>query len=189
RLLGGGAFFALDSGIASSGESSLQSPGECAILLRAAALAAPIEKALKDHGIPCHLIGEDPWRSLDAADAYAAGVRVDAVNILTIHAAKGLEFDHVFVAALEEGILPFTLYTGGEAEDESTRVEEEKRLLYVAMTRARKGLYLSWARKRTFRGRKLESGPSRFLAAVEAAVPLTEDGLPKREKDPHRWLF
>jgi uncharacterized protein (TIGR00375 family) len=182
RLIGGAAFFALDSGIADAAEESgLRSLGDCAILLRASALAPPIEKALRDHGIPYHILGEKPWRE-------ELRVYVEAVSILTMHASKGLEFEHVFVAGLEEGILPFTLYDDSDAA-KTGLVEEERRLLYVAMTRARTGLYLSWARSRMFQGRKLEYGPSRFLRDLESLVPLEKENLPPRKKDPQLKLF
>jgi len=88
---------------------------------------------------------------------------------MTIHASKGLEFDHVFVAGLEEGILPFTLY------NEHPDIEEERRLLYVAMTRARRGLWLSYSASRNFRGRVLKNPPSRFLPELETLVPLVTE--------------
>jgi superfamily I DNA/RNA helicase len=103
-------------------------------------------------------------------------VRREGVRVMTIHASKGLEFRRVFIAALEEGLLPLTLYGEGS-------IEEERRLLYVAMTRARHGLYLSWARKRKLRGRKLEGGPSRFLKDLETLVPPGE-ASPSRPRDP-----
>jgi superfamily I DNA/RNA helicase len=93
----------------------------------------------------------------------------EGVKVMTIHASKGLEFDHVFVAGLEEGILPFTLY------NENADIEEERRLLYVAMTRARRGLWLSSSASRNFRGRLLKNPPSRFLQEVETLVPLVTD--------------
>jgi uncharacterized protein (TIGR00375 family) len=100
----------------------------------------------------------------------------EGVQIMSIHASKGLEFDHVFVPALEDGLLPFTLYEGKEGKAHLTaKIEEEKRLLYVAMTRARTGLYLSYARKRTFQGRKLENPCSPFLDGLEALIPLYEE--------------
>jgi superfamily I DNA/RNA helicase len=189
RLIGGTTFFAFDSGVVRGSdtggveEGALKSLGECAILLRAAALSPPIEKALRDHGIPFHLIGEKPWREEES-------IYVDAVNILTIHASKGLEFDHVFVAGIEEGLLPFTLYDEKNGGSESARrIDEERRLLYVAMTRARSGLYLSWARSRIFQGRKLERGPSRFLGELENLIPRFQDTIPKREKDLQLRLF
>ena len=122
-------------------------------------------------------------------------LKSEGVRIMTIHASKGLEFDHVFVAALEEGLLPFTLFdkpggkdrkkTDGEAEN---RIAEERRLLYVAMTRARRGLYLSWARQRNYQGRKLSGGPSRFLKALEKTVPLLRETR-ERKREPQLRLF
>ena len=124
-------------------------------------------------------------------DGYEA--HSETVSLMTIHAAKGLEFDHVFVAGLEEGILPFTLFEerSGQNEDAAhleERLEEERRLLYVAMTRARIGLHLSWARSRHFRGRALSLQPSRFLAQIEELVPLLDAG-PRRPRDPQMGLF
>jgi DNA helicase-2/ATP-dependent DNA helicase PcrA len=85
---------------------------------------------------------------------------VTRVELLTIHAAKGLEWPMVFVAGLEEGTLPHerSLLT-------PEGIEEERRLCYVALTRAGERLYLSWAGRRT-RGKVLK--PSRFLAEIEA---------------------
>lgn len=97
----------------------------------------------------------------------------EGVKIMTIHASKGLEFDHVFVIGLEDGILPFTLYDGDGSAN--SRLEEERRLLYVAMTRARIGLYLSWAHSRNFKGRKLSGKPSPFLSELEKIIPLAEE--------------
>ena len=123
-------------------------------------------------------------------------LRVEGVRVMTIHAAKGLEFEHVFVAALEEGLLPFTLFekkpgTAGEAGTggpEEERIAEERRLLYVAMTRAKSGLYLSCARSRNYRGRTLRSGPSRFLACLEEDAPLIREPIP-RQRESQLRLF
>ncbi|MDL2228948.1 UvrD-helicase domain-containing protein [Treponema sp. OttesenSCG-928-L16] len=112
------------------------------------------------------------------------------VHIMTIHASKGLEFDHVFIPGLEEGILPFTLFDEKEDPDGSAanRAEEERRILYVAMTRSRTGLYLSRSRTRMFRGRKLTLSPSRYLDELEKIIPLRrEQGEVKR--DPQLKLF
>jgi DNA helicase-2/ATP-dependent DNA helicase PcrA len=77
----------------------------------------------------------------------------NAINIMTIHASKGLEFDYVFVIGLEEGFFP--IY--------DSDVEEERRLAYVAITRARKKLYLSYTQSRFVRGKRSSLNPSRFL--------------------------
>ncbi len=82
----------------------------------------------------------------------------DALNLMTIHAAKGLEFDCVFVCGVEEGLMPHV----GSAGD-SRAVEEERRLMYVAMTRARDALYLTWAGTRVRMGGVQAMSPSRFL--------------------------
>ena len=83
---------------------------------------------------------------------------VEKVAFMTLHAAKGLEFDNVFVVGIEEGILPHE--RSGEDEEEK---EEERRLLFVGMTRARTRLELSYCRYRTIRGMALRSVVSPFL--------------------------
>jgi superfamily I DNA/RNA helicase/PHP family Zn ribbon phosphoesterase len=112
-------------------------------------------------------------------------INKSGVRVMTIHASKGLEFDHVFIAGLEEGILPFTLYDDSFSD---SRIEEERRILYVAMTRARKGLNLSLARSRNFRGRNLTGGPSRFIGELEKMIPLLQNNLPVKN-DPQIKLF
>jgi DNA helicase-2/ATP-dependent DNA helicase PcrA len=185
RIMGGTSFFSLDSGVADSADAAAEpaDPDDCAVLVRSLALAEPVVKALEDHGIPFVLTG-DKSRTTDAPEITRHGVR-----LMTIHASKGLEFAHVFVPALEEGLLPFTLYDDWEDPAFTERVEEEKRLLYVAMTRARKGLYLSWAAKRFFQGRTLENPPSRFLANLEDLIPLHQGERRKRPQDPQLQLF
>jgi superfamily I DNA/RNA helicase len=78
------------------------------------------------------------------------------MSVMTIHRAKGLEFDHVWIAGLEERLLPHgrSIREGAEPE--------ERRLAYVAVTRARRTLHVSWSRERDGRERE----PSRYLAAV-----------------------
>jgi DNA helicase-2/ATP-dependent DNA helicase PcrA len=84
-----------------------------------------------------------------------------AATLLTCHSAKGLEFDHVFLIGLEEGLLPHV-----SAFDSAVELEEERRLCYVAMTRARKTLTLACTQQRNLYGERRESRPSRFLAEV-----------------------
>ena len=85
----------------------------------------------------------------------------DSINLLTIHNAKGLEFRAVFVAGIEEGLLPHnrSIY-------EEKGVEEERRLLYVAITRAKEYLYLTYANYRRINGLNDASAPSRFLSEI-----------------------
>jgi superfamily I DNA/RNA helicase len=183
-LIGGATFFAQDSGAVTEGNAAPgdAAPRDCAVLLRTLGLADPIVKALNDHGIP-YVLQNDESRQIEEA-----GVALEGVRIMTIHAAKGLEFPHVFVPALEEGILPFTLYDDQHDPGFAAHVEEEKRLLYVAMTRARQGLYLSWATHRSFRHRQLELPPSPFLAVLEDLVPLRRADRPRKRED-QGWLF
>ena len=83
-----------------------------------------------------------------------------SVPLTTVHAAKGLEFDYVFVSGLEDGLFPHTALSG---EEEKLRMEEERRLFYVAITRARKRVFLSLALFRTLFGEKQVNMPSRFI--------------------------
>lgn len=87
----------------------------------------------------------------------------DVLPLMTLHLAKGLEFDHVFIVGLEEGILPHI-----RAIDESDELEEERRLFYVGMTRARKSLCLCHANERMVRGNYNYNVPSRFLEEIPA---------------------
>lgn len=86
--------------------------------------------------------------------------RADRVRILTLHAAKGLEFPVVFITGCEEGILPFAF------ANRAVDVEEERRLFYVGMTRSCGMLYLTYAKTRLQQGQRLEQTSSRFLSAI-----------------------
>ena len=81
----------------------------------------------------------------------------DAVKLSTLHAAKGLEFGHVFLIGCEEGILPHQVSIDGE------QIEEERRLMYVGITRAQKSLNISWCKKRKKAGEMQMCEPSRFI--------------------------
>jgi len=82
----------------------------------------------------------------------------DALTLITLHQAKGLEYDAVFMLGLEEGLLPHS-----RSMEDPMQLEEERRLCYVGMTRARKRLYMLRSFKRGFRGGGLPTLPSRFL--------------------------
>jgi len=104
-----------------------------------------------------------------------------AVTLMTCHSAKGLEFDYVYLVGLEEGLLPLVRDYDYDAD-----VEEERRLCYVAMTRARKGLTLSAARSRVLYGRTEERRVSRFVEEAGTAVsPCADRGrAPAKKKAP-----
>jgi DNA helicase-2/ATP-dependent DNA helicase PcrA len=88
------------------------------------------------------------------------------VNLMTIHAAKGLEFPVVFIAGTEDGIIPHTRSLEDGAEDDSGPMEEERRLFYVAITRARDNLYITSCEKRRRLQDVVECTPSPFLAEI-----------------------
>ena len=95
------------------------------------------------------------------------------VNLLTYHRAKGLEWDAVFLPMLEEGSLPIR-----QALDDDEALAEERRLLYVGITRARVHLALSWAERRETRGRESRRQPSRFLLDVRGPARVRDLGGP-----------
>lgn len=94
-------------------------------------------------------------------DNLETGENADAVHLMTIHAAKGLEFDYVYIVGLEEGLFPSML----SAEEEN--IEEERRLLYVAITRAKEYCSISFARYRAINGMTEYMIPSRFLRDLD----------------------
>jgi DNA helicase-2/ATP-dependent DNA helicase PcrA len=111
-----------------------------------------------------------------------------AVTLMTLHSAKGLEFSDVYVAGLEEGFLPHVQSAGSEDE-----IEEERRLLYVGMTRARRRLTLTLARQRMLYGEVRPREESRFAEELPADVVRIEDAAPtlfarEEDSDPgFRW--
>lgn len=102
--------------------------------------------------------------------------KMDFVALMTMHSAKGLEFDVVFVAGLEENLFPSYRSTVDEI-----KMEEERRLCYVALTRARKKLYLSFATSRTLYNQATYNKPSRFLNEIPENL-LDQKIMNKREK-------
>ena len=134
--------------------------------LRDEAAAAGVVTAWQRLTVLAESCGSDRARLSDAvalaAESDFFDPRADRVSLLTLHAAKGLEFRAVFIVGLEDGILPLTF---GERDEAS--VAEERRLFYVGMTRAQDRLVLSRAQQRLWRGslRQLEASP--FLADIE----------------------
>jgi DNA helicase-2/ATP-dependent DNA helicase PcrA len=108
------------------------------------------------------------------------------VLLMTLHAAKGLEFESVFLVGLEEGLLPHSRSLTSEEA-----LEEERRLCYVGMTRAMERLHLSWARSRQVFGQRRVTEPSRFLAEIPEEGLERTGGLfrlpPRPGEGPPRW--
>ncbi len=102
--------------------------------------------------------------SLEAGE-HQAGEGDDALQLMTVHSAKGLEFNVVFISGLEDGLFPHE-NSMSETRDGKSGLEEERRLMYVAVTRARQRLYLSFAQTRMLHGQTRYNLPSRFLDEV-----------------------
>jgi DNA helicase-2/ATP-dependent DNA helicase PcrA len=119
--------------------------------------------------------GPESFRALDTFLAHAAleagehqaSAGHDALQLMTVHAAKGLEFHAVFITGLEEGLFPHE-----QSAHEESGLEEERRLMYVAITRARRRLYLSHAQSRMLHGQIRYGLPSRFLDELPEQVLL-----------------
>ena len=94
----------------------------------------------------------------------------DGVQLATLHAAKGLEFAHVFLIGVEEGLLPHQ----GSIDEE--KVDEERRLMYVGITRAQRSLHLTWCRRRKAGGEMRACEPSRFIAEMGEDVRVNDRG-------------
>jgi DNA helicase-2/ATP-dependent DNA helicase PcrA len=95
--------------------------------------------------------------------------KTEAVNLMTLHASKGLEFSCVFITGCEENLIPYSLY-----EKRSADPEEERRLLYVGMTRAKNYLFLTHALRRFLTGREFIQKRSSFLDEIEKELIETE---------------
>ncbi len=112
---------------------------------------------------------QPPPRAIDLFLAHVALVTdidqhdaaAEAVSLMTLHNAKGLEFPIVFLSGMEDGLFPLS-----RAFDEPAQLEEERRLFYVGITRAERKLYLTFARRRRRGGEWLDSMPSSFLESI-----------------------
>src|SRR3989344_67854 len=108
-----------------------------------------------------------------ATDQDELDTQKQAVKLMTVHASKGLEFEHIFIAGLEQDLFPFKRHNDRDGQNVD---EEERRLFYVALTRAKQRLYLSHAVLRTMYGTQKVSAPSEFITDI--AEELIEETLP-----------
>jgi len=111
----------------------------------------------------------------------------EGVTLMTIHAAKGLEYRHIFITGLEDGLFPHERKEsmfGGAVDD-----EEERRLFYVALTRAKEKVYLSYAQSRTIFGQRLQSMPSEFLLDIDESYIEPQDTYYSRDTTPHKVIY
>jgi len=119
-----------------------------------------------------------------ATEADFWDARADRVSLLTMHAAKGLEFQVVFVVGLEDGLMPFSWGASGtdDVPDEGGPDAEERRLFYVAMTRAKDRLFLSRAVQRTCRGQLRALPPSPYLRDIAPELQLHHAAPARRDR-------
>ena len=97
---------------------------------------------------------------------------INAIKLMTVHASKGLEFKHVFIVGLEDGLFPHRMHGESKNAEDS---EEERRLFYVALTRAKEKLFLSFANFRTIFGSRQINAPSEFISDIPADI-LEKEG-------------
>ncbi len=132
-----------------------------------------------------HRVGDDLPRFLQeiatGAEVDALDPRAEAVNLLTLHAAKGLEFPVVFLVGCEDGLLPLRWPGSTPSDDE---VAEERRLFFVGLTRAQDRLYVSHTARRFRHGSEREQSPTPFLDAIDVGLfERMGDTVPSRPKD------
>jgi DNA helicase-2/ATP-dependent DNA helicase PcrA len=154
---------------------------EVAVLYRLHALGPELERRLSEAGIPCQQaregVGPD-WDGLDLA--------AERVKLLTLHAAKGLEFPYVFIAGCEQGLIPYEPLGEGPGD-----AAEERRLFYVGLTRASQQVFLSRALTRHLHGQKRPTQLSPLVQALPPKVLHRLEAAPasKTRPEKQRRLF
>ncbi len=119
------------------------------------------EKAVEGEQPPAEILRDFLDRSALLAQTDAIDPELGAVTLMTVHSSKGLEFDTVFLAGMEDELFPST------RDEDPQELEEERRLAYVAITRAKRRLYMSLALERRLYGQHREQSPSRFLESID----------------------
>ncbi len=149
---------------------------------RAVASSAYVDQLLRLAGPYGERLGDFLQAVMLRSETDAYDPRADRVTLMTLHAAKGLEFPVVFMVGCEEGLLPYVRGSSPGA-DAAVDVDEERRLFYVGMTRAEQKLVLCHARKRLLFGQSMENRPSRFVDDIEAALKVLKE-MEARRKEP-----
>jgi DNA helicase-2/ATP-dependent DNA helicase PcrA len=188
-LLGGASYFTIDSQWARKDhETYSYGFSDIAILYRLRAQARRLEEALQRAGFPYRVYGKknksDEGKDAEDLEDYQKneeGVpKGEGITLMTVHRSKGLEFPVVFLVGCEEGLFP---YSRSEAPH-PTETEEERRLFYVGVTRAKNRLFLSHARQRMLFGKVLRPGPSPFLSDIEAELRVLQEARSPVKKKP-----
>ncbi|MDR1309610.1 MAG: UvrD-helicase domain-containing protein, partial [Deltaproteobacteria bacterium] len=141
---------------------------DVAVIFRLRQAGQEVARALERAGLPFQMAGEEEETAADGLD-----FKADKISLLTMHASKGLEFRLVFVIGLEEGLCPY------EPEGRSDS-DEERRLFYVALTRAKDKLYLTRSTSRFMFGKSLPGAPSAYWALLPGS--LCRDHSPRQDK-------
>jgi DNA helicase-2/ATP-dependent DNA helicase PcrA len=216
--IGGTSHHQMRSAVASRSASGADfSFSDFAVIFRTNAQAKAIEESFIESGIPYQVIGRKSslqsvaleetvafLRSLANPDDAAAGPaddneakllapadffdpRANAVTLTTMHTAKGLEFRVVFIAGCEDGLIPLTLMKDG------VDIEEERRLFYVGMTRAKDELFLLHGRSRFLYGQRLTPSPSPFIDEIPGELMdrrvMPDRAIKQKEPDRQMGLF
>jgi len=182
RLIGGTSLFSHDSLRVESADVGEFGFDDIAILYRLNAQVPALLEAFERSGLPYHIASKQIED--DVCPSRGGDVTIEAakVSLMTLHAAKGLEFPVVFIVGCEENILPLSL------EGMSSDIEEERRLFYVGMTRAKKRLYLTHTKKRTLFGKRMNNPLSRFVEDIEAKLKQYEQAERKFKKKEERQI-
>ncbi|MGM0643038.1 MAG: UvrD-helicase domain-containing protein [Thermodesulfobacteriota bacterium] len=188
QLVGGTSFLSVDAGKLSDDEKKEFSFSDFAVLFRTKRQYEVFEDVFAKAGIPFQCAGRENPESpaANAADSEGDILNHDQdfwvpdaekVSLMTIHASKGLEFQVVFVAGCEQGLIPF--YPGGKGADD---MDEERRLFYVAMTRAKHLLCLTYAKKRMVFGKTEKREKSIFLKNIRENLFLHRNTVKPGER-------
>lgn len=183
KMVGGTSMFSRDSGRVAATEEGAVSFGDIAVLYRLNSQSRVLREAFERSGIPFHVCGEEVKEedSDVALDVYRAANRepdlqAEKIALMTMHSAKGLEFSVVFIVGCEQNLLPLDL------EGLTSDKEEERRLFYVGMTRAKERLYLVRAKRRLLYGKMYHPTPSPFLTDIEEGLKEYEKTTSRRRR-------
>jgi len=179
KMVGGTSMFSHDSARVSSGQAGEVSFGDIAVLYRLNSQAHALKKAFDRSGIPFCLsqsLKDDEGDDVCPRRGKEVVFEAEKVSLMSLHAAKGLEFVVVFMVGCEENILPLNLQ-GLEADG-----EEERRLFYVGITRAKDKVFLTHAKRRILYGRVMNNRISPFVLDIEEKLKEYDKAVLKLRK-------
>lgn len=176
KLLGGTSMFSQDTKRVGRNDLGEVSFGDIAVLYRLNSQSRALKEAFDRSGMPYHIATKESEDDVCPLRTIEADIDVEKISFLTLHAAKGLEFPVVFMSGCEENILPLHL------EGLASNPEEERRLFYVGMTRAKYRLYLLSCHKRFLWGKLFQNKLSPFVQDIEDRLKEEERQKIKKKK-------